>query len=99
MLFKNAVTKFVESYIGVSSPATHNWYAKKLKPLSVLDQKPVDKITTDDLQAVWLSLAKRNTRWENHPSGRAKVDGALSPLRLKATCAAGGDCLRRAGDS
>jgi integrase len=83
MLFKNAVTKFVESYIGVSSPATHNWYAKKLKPLSVLDQKLIREITTNDLQTVWLSLAKRNARWENHPSGRAKAEGSLSPFTLE----------------
>jgi len=83
MLFKNAVTKFLESYLGVSSPATHNWYVKKLKPLNVLDQKTVDTITIDDLQAVWLSLATRNVRWENHPSGRAKADGPLSPFTLE----------------
>ncbi|MEK7529550.1 MAG: tyrosine-type recombinase/integrase, partial [Patescibacteria group bacterium] len=83
MLFENAVTKFLESYIGVSSPATHKWYAKKLKPLSDLNQKPIDKITTDDLQEIWSSLAKRNVRWENHPSGRAKAEGALSPFTLE----------------
>jgi integrase len=83
MLLKDATTKFLGSYIGLASPATHNWYAKKMKPLSALDQRPIHEITTDDLQTVWLSLAKRNARWENHPSGRAKAEGSLSPFTLE----------------
>jgi len=80
MRLHKAIQQFLDSQVGVFSPATQKWYAQRLKPLKPLYDKSLKAITARDPQCLWGKLAK-NERWDAHPN-RPAVRGGLSPYTL-----------------
>ena len=82
MKLHNAIQNYISDQASFVSPATTEWYAKRLKPLSPLANKQLNRIKPDELRRAWVELANRKVRWSNHPSGRSPAKGGLSPYTL-----------------
>ncbi len=82
MKLRNAIQNYISDQASFVSPATTEWYAKRLKPLSPLANKQLNRIKPDELRRAWVELANRKVRWSNHPSGRSPAKGGLSPYTL-----------------
>lgn len=81
MTLSETIDRYLLSMEDVRSRQTILWYAKRLKPLRSLD-KPLPRISLDDLRALYAQLSRRTTKYADHPS-RPAVAGGLSPSTLR----------------
>lgn len=59
MRLHKAIQRFLDSQVGVFSPATQAWYTQRFKPLKPLHDTSLKAITARDLQCAWSKLAKK----------------------------------------
>ena len=83
MLISDGLDLFLMSLNGSKSPETHKWYQRRLSPLlPFLGNVEIGSVTVHDLRRWRAALSERKVKYENHPSGRAPVEGGLSQHTL-----------------
>ncbi len=83
MQLRAAVEAFLLSYRGSKSDQTIGWYSRRLAGLvNFLGDVDVGSVTINELREWRVMLCERQTRYEDHPSGRAALAGGLSPYTL-----------------
>jgi len=81
MLASKALEMFLLSYQGSKSPATLDWYRRRLSSLvEFLDETStgsvlIESVTTNDLRLWRVHLAEKKTRWADHPMREEKAGG------------------------
>jgi site-specific recombinase XerD len=76
---RTTINEFLKAQIGVTAPATQEWYCKRLAPL--LACGTLADVTPAHLRERWASLATQSERWANNPH-RPPAPGGLSPYTL-----------------
>jgi site-specific recombinase XerD len=83
MLLRAASDAFMLSLNGCKSPATLDWYRRRLSSLcDFLGDVTLEEVTVDDLRRWRLSLVERRTRYADHPFRRHPEPGGLSAHTL-----------------
>ncbi len=78
-----AIEAFLLSMTGVAARSTLVWYRKRLKSLAAfLGEADVGQVTVGDLRRWRVSLCERESRYQDHPSGRSAEAGGLSQHTL-----------------
>jgi len=83
MLASKALEAFLLSYQGSKSPATLDWYRRRLSSLVTFlgESSLIESVTTSDLRLWRVHLTEQKTRWADHPM-RKERPGGLSPWTL-----------------
>lgn len=78
-----AIDLFLDSMVGLVSPATIDWYKKRLPDLvKVLGDRYIDQITIHDLRRWRVDLCTRDQRYINHPYRIKPIEGGLSKTTI-----------------